>query len=765
MPKSIDPERLAKNIRIENAGGKRLKVLSATITEDFSAEIKTGSNLNKELPIKVAFDNRVIYAPLDWRLIDRFYAYDGDDLGCTVNENEALFKLWAPLAEKVSLCLYDKENQTKLLLEKPMNRGDRGVWHTKLKVKEVETSIDSLIGYYYQYTVKNPGKKAVQVLDPYARSMAPVTVDSEASDGGSAKDLVGKAAIVDLNEIEPRPSLVKIEGCNSREDAIIYEVHVRDFVSDPRISDRLTGRFGSFKAFMGRIPYLKSLGVTHIQLLPIMAWYYGDELKMAEPEYAFKARGCNYNWGYDPHNYFSIDGAYSEDPAKAELRISEFRQLINAIHNEGMGVILDVVYTHMANGNFLNDIVPDYYFFKDKNGNFVGDFGNNLATTRKMASKLMIDSVKHWFREYGIDGMRWDMMGDATADSVQACFDEAKKINPNLIFIGEGWRTFKGDQEDPALKGKGADQDWLYKTFDVSSFSDEMRNEMKSGFMSEGEPAFISGGPRNIKKIFNNIKGRPTNFKTSSPGSVVQYIEAHDNLTAFDVVAMATKLDPEEGKNFLELHKRIRLGMGFVLTSQGTAFIHAGQEYGRTKQWLGAGIPEQKYFKMVNKDGNPFKHPYFIHDSYDSSDAINKFDWTKATNKEKSPISCDSVEYAKGLIALRKSTDAFRLGSIKSVDENVKLLEIPEIGEEDLAIAYSCTSVEKGETYYIFANCDSVEREFSVDTDLTKDDVVVDSAKAGIKKIQAPTGIKIAGKKLTLDPLTFAVIRKKGKEG
>lgn len=756
----LDAQKLAKEINITDSDKKPVEIESVTVLEGYDIEIKTARKITDKLPLVLNYGVRTLASALDWRFIDEVYAYDGDDLGCNIVNGEAVIKLWAPLAEEVSVCFYSKDSQNTFITKKTMNREDRGVWSIKVGLEDMAGKADSLRGCYYQYEIKNPGRDVVTALDPYAKSMAPVTVNPNASDGGESDDLMGKAAIVDINDIKPAVTKADIKGYNRREDAIIYEVHVRDFTSDPRITKNLTGRFGSFKAFIGRLPYLKKLGVTHVQLLPVMAWLYGDEYKMGEPEYTYKARNCNYNWGYDPQNYFSPDGAYSENPEDAELRIAELRELINAIHEAGMGVILDVVYTHMANATFLNNIVPDYYFFKDQNGNFVGDFGNNLATNRKMALKLMTDSVKHWFREYGIDGMRWDMMGDATADAVQACYDAAKEINPKAIFIGEGWRTFKGNQEDAALAGKGADQDWMCKTMDVGSFSDEMRNEMKSGFGSEGEPRFLTGGARNIKLIFNNIKGQPSNFKTSSPGSVVQYIEAHDNLTSFDCIAQATKLDPEISQNYVELHKRARLGLAFVLTSQGTAFIHAGQEYGRTKQWLADGVPEQKYHELSDKNGNPFKHPYFIHDSYDSSDAVNKFDWLRALNAEKSPVSVATVEYAKGLIALRKSTDAFRLGSIEAVDENVKLLDIPEIKKEDLAIAYSCHSVENDETYYVFANCDSKQRKFTLSEDLTGAEVLVDAEKSGVKAIENPKGVALKSDSITLEPLTVVIIKK-----
>lgn len=759
----IDSEKLVNNLVVEGKNKKKIGIASAITRADVTPEVLVKADLNDLFPVSVAYNGRKVDAYYDWRYLDKQYAYDGDDLGCRIEDKDAVFKLWAPLATEVDFILYDKDNQNKQLIKKPMKKGDRGIWSFRLTLKDLEGInyfADSLRGFYYQYEVKNPGREAKKVLDPYARSMAPVTVESDSSDGGSTNDLVGKAAIVDMQAIEPKATKVTFPNYTKAEDAIIYEVHVRDFTSDPKIANSLDNRFGSFKAFIERLPYIRSLGVTHVQLLPIMAWYYGDELKMSIPEYTYKAKNCNYNWGYDPQNYFSPDGAYSVNPNDAELRISELRELINAIHAEGMGVVLDVVYTHMANANFLNDIVPNYYFFKDSNGNFVGDFGNNLATTRKMASKLMIDSVRHWFKEYGIDGMRWDMMGDATAESVQTAFNEANKINSDVIFIGEGWRTFKGDQEDPSLKGKGADQGWMCKTRDVGSFSDEMRNEMKSGFMSEGEPRFISGGARKIELIFNNIQGFPTNFTTTRPANVVQYIEAHDNLTVFDVVAKATKLDPEKPQNFEELHKRMRLGLAFVLTSQGVAFIHAGQEYGRTKQWLADGVPEQKYFEFVDKDNKPFIHPYFIHDSYDSSDAINKFDWTKATDSENSPVSCQTVEYAKGLIALRKSTDAFRLGSNASAKLNVKLIPVPEIKEEDLAIAYSCRSPQHDENYYMFANCDTVKRKFTLtNLDLTKGIVIVDGKTAGTTKIANPVGFSLTSESIELDPLTFVIIK------
>lgn len=704
---------------------------------------------------------RDVRAPLSWRMIDEKFAYDGNDLGCTLKNGQARLALWAPLATKVDVILFDKRDQTRQVGRLTLHRGERGVWRRTVTPADVSAHQPADVrGYYYQFEVTNPGLPAKRVLDPYARSMAPVTIDPSGTSGGASGDMVGKAALVDPDSIGKTPGKADINNYTKREDAVIYEAHVRDFTADPGIAGDLEARWGSFRAFRERLPYIRELGVTHIQLLPVMAWYFGDETRMRDRELAWSTRNNQYNWGYDPHSYFSPDGAYSEHPEDAERRIAELKELVDAIHAAGMGVILDVVYTHMAKADFLNDIVPDYYFFRGPQGNLLGDFGNNLATNRKMAAKLLTDSVSYWFRQYSIDGMRWDMMGDATQDAVQQAFDAAAAINPRAIFIGEGWRTFKGHIEDPALAGKGADQDWMAVTDSVGVFSDEFRNELKSGFGCEGEPRFLTGGPRDIRKLFAAIKGQPSNTPATTPGDMVQYIEAHDNLPLHDVIAQAIRKDPWIPANESEILRRLRLGNAILLTSQGTAFLHAGQEFGRTKQWLGAGKPEQKFHELRDASGKLFRHPYFIHDSYDSSDAINLFDWARATDAKRFPEHHLTREFTRGLIALRRSTDAFRLGSRELVDRNVGLIEAPEIETEDLVIAWRCTSTG-GETYRIFVNADHRPRTLTLPAgDVpTGHDVLVDATRAGTTPLTDPAGFVLDADRLTLDPLTAVIFR------
>jgi pullulanase len=422
-----------------------------------------------------------------------------------------------------------------------------------------------------------------------------------------------------------------------------------------------------------------------------------------------------------------------------------------------MGVTLDVVYNHTASVGIFENLVPNYYHFMDADGKAKESFGGGrLGTTHEMSRKILVDSISYWTSEFKVDGFRFDMMGDHDAESIQIAFNEAKKLNPKIIMIGEGWRTYSGDD---GIKATAADQDWMKQTEAVGSFSDEIRNELKSGFGSEGEPRFLTNGSRNIQQIFDNIKGQPHNFDADQPGDVVQYIAAHDNLTLYDVIAQSIKKDPDVAENNLEIHKRIRIGNSMVLTAQGTAFIHAGQEYGRTKQWREetTSAPIKSTY-MLDNEGKPFIFPYFIHDSNDSSDIINRFDWDKATNSELYPINNITREYTTGLIELRKSTDAFRLGTKALVDTNVTLVNAVEIKENDLVIAYR-NEATNGDAYYVFVNADDEERTLSLDVDLTDEMILVDNDEAGTTAVSEVSGVDLKANNITIDPLTTIVIK------
>ena len=256
------------------------------------------------------------------------------------------------------------------------------------------------------------------------------------------------------------------------------------------------------------------------------------------------------------------------------------------------------------------------------------------------------------------------------------------------------------------------------------------------------------------------------------PGDVIQYIAAHDNLTLFDIIAQSIKKDPSIAENDTEIHQRQRLGNLLVLTSQGTPFIHSGQEYGRTKQFRHPDyqypvaedqVPNKAHL-LTNADGTPFDYPYYIHDSYDSSDAVNKFDWTKATDETLYPENTRTQAFTKGLIALRKSTDAFRLGTKDQVDQKVSLISIPGqngIATNDVVIAYQ-TIASNGDRYAVFVNADSKERSFvlsDIYKDLLKGQVLVDGERAGVEALSDLVGVELTDSAVVLAPLTATVIR------
>jgi len=656
-----------------------------------------------------------------WQELDQNYYYSGTDLGVqydAVNQI-ASFKLWAPTADKVSLQFYQASDaNTKqggpIVLTKDVSAG---VWSTS--VTAVDLGVTQLKGLFYSYLVD--GRTA---LDPYARSMA--------ENNGST----GKAAIIDPNEVAVT-GFASISGYSKREDAIIYEMHVRDFTVDPTLG---YSPFGTFTAFIQKLNYLQSLGVTHIQLMPVMAYYYGNEALNQTREWTWSSIGNNYNWGYDPQNYFSPDGMYANNPYDPQERVNELKQLIQAIHDHGMGVILDVVYNHTPVRSIFDNIVPDYYY-RDRNDSGAGD---DIATERRMVRKLIVDSLSYWTQEYKVDGFRFDLMGLIDAQTVADGYAAVSAINPNTLFIGEGWRMYGGPPMEMA------DQDWVLKQDYAAVFSDDMRNIIKSGYGSEGSPKFITNGPQDIQTVFSNVKGQPTqNFTTDDPGDAVQYLAAHDNLTLHDVIALATHKNPTNATDEEEIQKRIRLGNGIILTSQGIAFLHGGQEYGRTKRWGTTGVPPES-------TQDPVTGVVYIHNSYDSSDRINHFDWSAVDN---AGVAQDTMTYTRGLIALRRSTDAFRLGSQALVNSNVTQIASPSIAATDLVLAFRATDSTNSNNYFVFVNADDQSRTISLATDLTSGSVLVDGASAGTSPIASPVGVSISTNSITLDPLTMGVIQ------
>ena len=760
-------EDILKHSNITNHLGNKVTITDVAIDEAGKKVTYSGDFSDTKHPYTISYNSDKFTTKTSWRLKDETYSYDGK-LGAELKEEgkQVDLTLWSPSADKVSVVVYDKNDPEKVVGTVALEKGERGTWKQTLDSTN-KLGITDFTGYYYQYQIERQGK-TVLALDPYAKSLAAWNSDDAKIDDAHK---VAKAAFVDPAKLGPQDlTYGKIHNFKTREDAVIYEAHVRDFTSDPTIAKDLTKPFGTFEAFIEKLDYLKDLGVTHIQLLPVLSYYFVNELKNHERLSDYASSNSNYNWGYDPQNYFSLTGMYSSDPKNPEKRIAEFKNLINEIHKRGMGAILDVVYNHTAKVDIFENLEPNYYHFMDADGTPRTSFGGGrLGTTHHMTKRILVDSIKYLVDTYKVDGFRFDMMGDHDAASIEEAYKAARALNPNLIMLGEGWRTYAGDENMPT---KAADQDWMKHTDTVAVFSDDIRNNLKSGYPNEGQPAFITGGKRDINTIFKNLIAQPTNFEADSPGDVIQYIAAHDNLTLFDIIAQSIKKDPSKAENYAEIHRRLRLGNLMVLTAQGTPFIHSGQEYGRTKQFRDPAyktpvaedkVPNKSHL-LRDKDGNPFDYPYFIHDSYDSSDAINKFDWTKATDGKAYPENVKSRDYMKGLIALRQSTDAFRLKSLQDIKDRVHLITVPGqngVEKEDVVIGYQITA-PNGDIYAVFVNADEKAREFNLGTafaHLRNAEVLADENQAGPVGIANPKGLEWTEKGLKLNALTATVLR------
>lgn len=760
-------EDILKNLKITDKNKKEVAIKDVILDVKNKKAKIVGDFGQAQAPYTIKYGNDQFTTSMNWQLKDSIYKYDGE-LGARVSQagKQVDVTFWSPSADQVDLVIYDKNDQNKVVGKVAMTKGEAGTWKGTL-TPQTNLGIKDYRGYFYHYEITRGGKK-VLVLDPYAKSLAAWNSE-DAEKGESYK--IAKAAFVEPSEYGPKDlTYAKIPNFKKREDALIYETHVRDFTSDPAISKDLKSQFGTFSAFIEKLDYLKDLGVTHIQLLPVLSYYFVNELKNAERMDKYASSNSNYNWGYDPQNYFSLTGMYSTNPKDPAKRIEEFKNLVNEIHKRGMGVIMDVVYNHTAKTSIFEDLEPNYYHFMDADGTPRTSFGGGrLGTTHYMSRRVLVDSIKYLTSEYKVDGFRFDMMGDHDAESVQKAYEEAKKLNPNLVMLGEGWKTYTGDENKPV---QPADQSWMKSTDTVGVFSDDIRNTLKSGYPNEGAPAFITGGKRNVESVFKNIKAQPTNFEADSPGDVIQYIAAHDNLTLFDIIAQSIKKDPAVPANNQEIHRRLRLGNLMVLTSQGTPFIHSGQEYGRTKQFRDPAykypVPDDKVpnksHLLTNADGTPFEYPYFIHDSYDSSDAVNHFDWTKATDSGKYPENAKSRAYMKGLIALRKSTDAFTRKTKAEVDQNVTLITQPGkdgVGKEDLILGYQVVA-SNGDIYAVLINADSKERKFNFGEGykhLAQAAIVADANTAGVAAISNPAGVNLGADGVSLAPLTATILR------
>ena len=596
-----------------------------------------------------------------WQEAEKIIPDDKIKLGIQFTENgTVIFRIWSPAAISVKIRFYKDWKSTKPDMTQPCEYDSKsGVW---IYEHQCGSQIE---GWFYEYIVDTGDGEKV-CLDPYAVSMAAFCNDGTP----------GRAAVVNINSEKTMPDRFCascVESCAAEAnhaqntanrgvctgtDAIVYEVSVRDATINPDS----TG--GTYTALEKKLDYFAELGVTHIQLMPVLKFYNTDETnKRYEADGTTKNN--NYNWGYDPQNWFTPEGWFSEKPEDPYKRIKELRSLVSAVHHKGLRVILDVVYNHISRTSLLDDIVPGYYFRLDKDGNYLNGSccGNDTASEHAMMRRLIIDSATYLVKEYGVDGFRFDIMGLIDSETMLLCYDECKKIKDDILFIGEGWKLYTG-----TAGTVGMDQNYMTKTDDIAVFNDEFRDLCKGGGFNERMPAFLNDGnleSKQIEQLFFNCTGRPqSNYTADNPADSVLYIACHDGLTLHDSIVLNTGADESTEEGRQEVLRRIKLSNALLLTSQGIAFIHAGQELGRTK-----ALPEKK-------EGVPETEGWFVKNSYQSSDSINRIHWQPENDAEKTYSRL--IPYTQGLIALRRAFPVFRMKTQADIEHAARFIPTPE---------------------------------------------------------------------------------------
>jgi len=534
----------------------------------------------------------------------------------TYTPEKTLFALFAPNdAKKVTLRIYEEGLGGKALKTVNMKRTANEQWQTTVK--------GDLMGKFYTFDMglgECPGVFAKAV-------------------GVNGK----RGAIINLKDTDPegwdedRRPVTK-----SPADLVIYEMHHRDF-SINRSDAKYPGKFMALTEPWA-ISHLKELGVNAVHILPSYDYGSVDETRLSDNKY---------NWGYDPVNYNVPEGGYSTDPYKPEVRIREFKQMVKALHEAGIRVILDVVYNHtydIEHSNFQRTY-PDYFYRKTADGQYSNGSGcgNETASDKPMMRQFMLESVKYWINEYHIDGFRFDLMGVHDIETMNQIRAMVDAIDPTIYIYGEGWSagSCAYPQEQLAMKAH------IYRMPGIAAFSDEIRDALRGPFSDDTVTGWI-GGKDETESIKFGIAGAiqhpqidmtKVNYSKEpwalEPTQMISYVSCHDDMCLVDRLKASIPGITEE-----ELIRLDLLAQTAVFTSQGVPFMLSGEEL------------------LRNKKG--------VHNSFESPDSINQLDWT---NKTKYP---QVFAYYKNLIALRKHHPAFRLGNADLVRKHLEFIDAPK---------------------------------------------------------------------------------------
>lgn len=578
---------------------------------------------------------------------EKEYTYQGNDLGAVWSEKATAFRVWAPTADKVVLNLYRTGNPDAddLIEQIPMEKDVKGTW-------TVGKSGD-LNGVYYTYTVTVEGDET-EATDPYAKAAGVNGV---------------RAMVIDLSATNPKgwEEDADPHAGNRITDAIIYELHVRDLSVDENSGIKNKGKFLGIaetgtKNAAGQstgLDYMKDLGITHLHLLPSYDYGSVDETRLDEAQF---------NWGYDPVNYNVPEGSYSTNPFDGEVRVKEMKQMIHTLHQNGISVIMDVVYNHVYDAEqfCFNKIVPGYFSRMDKNGVYSNGSccGNDTASERSMVKKYIVDSVCYWADEYHIDGFRFDLVGLLDTETINAIVENVHKKHPNVIFYGEGWTMPTNVTKEGYLM---ATQLNSAETPGFAYFSDTLRDALKGRVFYADSKGYVTGADDATEVIEACLSGQPDWCK--APCQTINYASCHDNYTLMDKIALSI---PDATR--AEWIRSNNLSAAIYMLSQGVAFIHAGEELLRSK---------------VDEQGE------YVENSYASSDYVNRFNWNDLEKEE-----CKkTLDYYKGLIRIRKKYASLRYMTTAEVNEHMQLLK-PQ--EKNVIVAHVKDDRKQEELLLIF---------------------------------------------------------------
>ena len=536
------------------------------------------------------------------------YQYHCDEpLGAIVDQHGTHFAIWAPTAQRVTLYLHHSGHEGWAYESHDLELGERGRWTWE--------TTQNLHGVYYGYDVTVDGTTRF-IADPYAKACGLNGV---------------RSMVVDLARTNPRGWALDRAPKRQKED-IIYEIHVKDFSWDPAsgVPEQYRGKYKALTlshtsvGLMGRRPtclnYLKKQGFTHVQLMPV--YDYGSVDEAGDPE--------AFNWGYDPVNYNVPEGSYATDPYHGEVRIREFKEAIQALHANGLRVIMDVVYNHTYHleRSCLFGAVPWYYYRQNADGSASNGSGcgSEIASERSMCARYILDSVLYWAEEYHIDGFRFDLMGLLDSDlmnRIRRELDARYGVGEKLVF-GEPWSGGQSAERPGTTMCYKDNLDKLH--LDVGAFCDNTRDAVKGGLSDPKSRGFVSGGDFNSEWLACCVRGWSGKYPYhafGAPSQTISYLSSHDDWTLWDKLVYSMHGDRRFSQRREDVLRANKLAAAILFCCQGRIFMLSGEDFGRTK--------------------------YGVRNSYRSPLRINRIDWKRASRFR------ELTEYYRGLIALRKT--------------------------------------------------------------------------------------------------------------